>query len=103
MLAARAIKIKPRESIIKGNMVVFSASSGDQISLPYREKQHGMFTYFLLKKMQETRGDVTYRELFDYVNSKVSFESVKKNDKEQNPRIQTSDDLRNVWEKRKIM
>jgi len=102
LLAARAIKIKPRESIIKGNMVVFSASSGDQISLPYREKQHGMFTYFLLKKMQETRGDVTYRELFDYVNSKVSFESVKKNDKEQNPRIQTSDDLRNVWEKRKI-
>ncbi len=102
LLAARGIKIKPKESVLRGNMVVFAASSGDQISLPYKEKQHGMFTYFLLKKLQDTKGETTYKELSDYINSKVSFESVNKNNKEQNPQIKVCDDVINVWEKWKM-
>ncbi|MCK4406359.1 MAG: caspase family protein, partial [Bacteroidales bacterium] len=54
LVAARGVKVKPKQQMLKGNVIVFSASSGDQSSLPYKEKQHGMFTYFLLKKLQST-------------------------------------------------
>jgi hypothetical protein len=97
LLAARTVKVKPREDFLKGNMVVFAASSGDQTSLPYKQKQHGMFTYFLLKKLQETKGDISYKELSEYINQKVSFESVNKNNKEQNPQTNVSDDVKDKW------
>jgi len=51
LLAARGIRIKPKEEELMGNMVVFSASTGEQTALPYHDEKHGMFTYFLLKKL----------------------------------------------------
>jgi uncharacterized caspase-like protein len=102
LFAARGVKIKPKESILKGNMIVFAASSSDQISMPYKDKQHGMFTYFLLKKLQESKGDVSFKELSDYISAKVSFESVNKNNKEQNPTVKTSDDISDIWGKWKF-
>jgi hypothetical protein len=54
LLAARGIKITPKSEPIEGNLVIFSACSAEQTSLPYSEKTHGLFTYFLLKKLQET-------------------------------------------------
>jgi hypothetical protein len=98
LIAARGVKIKPNETILRGNTVVFSASSKDQVSLPYKNKNHGMFTYFLLKKIQETKGDVSLKELSDYINKTVSFESVKQNSKEQNPQTQVSDEINSIWE-----
>jgi hypothetical protein len=81
---------------------VFSASSKDQVSLPYKNKNHGMFTYFLLKKIQETKGDVSLKELSDYINKTVSFESVKQNSKEQNPQTQVSSEINTTWESLKL-
>ena len=97
LLAARGIKMKPKELQLKGNTVVFSASSKEQVSLPYREKKHGMFTYYLLKKMQETKGQISLKELSDYLNKTVSFESVKLNNKEQNPDTRVADEIKEAW------
>jgi len=102
LLTARGIKIKPKENQIAGNMIVFSASSGSQVSLAYKEKQHGMFTYFLLKKIQESKGDVTYKLLADYIKDQVQLNSVRINNKEQNPELLISPTLGNNWEKWKI-
>ena len=79
-------------------MIVFSASSGDQVSLPYEDKQHGMFTYYLLKKLQESKGDITYKDLADYIKQQVQLQSVKVNNKDQNPEVMFSSDARDVWE-----
>jgi hypothetical protein len=102
LLAARGVKIKPKETTLRGNTVVFSASSKDQVSLPYKDKSHGMFTYFLLKKIQETKGDISLKELSDYINKTVSFESVKQNSKEQNPQTQVSSEINTTWESLKL-
>jgi hypothetical protein len=56
-----------------------------------------MFTYYLLKKLQETRGDVTYLELSQSLNEKVSIESLLINSKEQNPVVNTSQDVAGKW------
>lgn len=93
LLAARGVRIKPKEINITGNLVVFAATSQDQISLPYREQQHGIFTYFLLKKLQDSKGNLTYQELADYINSQVNLYSIKINYKEQSPSFIVSPQL----------
>jgi peroxiredoxin len=97
LLAARSVKVKPKANAISGNLLVLSASSGEQSSLPYKEKQHGMFTYYLLKKLQETKGDVLYKDLFDYVKQQVELNSIKVNGKDQNPQLNYSSVIENNW------
>ena len=98
LLAARAFIMEPKNEVLTGNLVVFSSSSGSQSSLPYHEKKHGIFTYFLLKKIKETKGYINYGELSDYLNKKVSIESLRINSKEQDPRVNISSDIKETWE-----
>jgi hypothetical protein len=66
-------------------MVVFSASQADETAYPYHEKQHGLFTYFLLKKLQETQGDVFLSDLSQYIITQVSQKSIVEYGKSQTP------------------
>lgn len=68
----RAVKIKQKASAPKGRMVVFSATDGDETALPYKGKGHGIFTYFLLKKLKESAGSTSLSELADYIKSNVT-------------------------------
>ncbi|MCK5371155.1 MAG: WG repeat-containing protein, partial [Cyclobacteriaceae bacterium] len=52
LVAARGVRIKPKSPFVMGNLIVFSASSEDQTAHPYKEKAHGIFTYYLLKGLQ---------------------------------------------------
>ena len=97
LLAARGVKIKPKEEAISGNIVVFSATSEQQSALSFDKEKHGMFTYFLLKKLQESKGKATYDELKKYINYEVGVESVRINDKEQNPQVNISPVVQEVW------
>jgi hypothetical protein len=67
----------------------------------YRDKQHGFFTYFLLKKLKESRGEATYQELFDYVQRSVGKESGLIS-KPQTPEVQVSPSVREVWKKWRV-
>jgi hypothetical protein len=102
LLAARSVKIKPSETDITGNTVVFSASSGEQSALPYPTEKHGLFTYFLLKKLQETSGKITYGELAGYLQKTVSYESLRINEKEQNPEVKAGFEVEDSWREWKI-
>ena len=95
-----AIKAKPNTPI--GNMVVFSASTGDETAFPYTDQSHGMFTYFLLKKLQETGGLVSLGELADYIKTNVSRKAIVENLKSQTPTIVTSDEINETWTKWKL-
>lgn len=97
LIAARGVKIKPKEGNMAGKMIVFSASSGDQSSLPYKEKKHGIFTYFLLKKLNESKGVLTYKALSDYLSEQVGLKSLIINNKEQNPQTNISIEARDEW------
>lgn len=102
MLAeARGVKIKPKIEVLKGNSIVFSAATGEETAYPYPEKQHGLFTYFLLKKLKETNGDVTYKDLIDYIKLNVGQQSIVVNQKAQTPQLLTGGGLQN-WEMLKL-
>jgi hypothetical protein len=98
LVAARGVKVKPKDEVLSGKLIVFTASSGEQSSSAFKDKQHGMFTYYLLKKLQDSNGTLTYRELSDYLTAQVGLKSVMINNKEQNPQVNVSPDIRSLWE-----
>jgi hypothetical protein len=101
LASARGIAVKVKDEAPKGNMVVFSAATGDETAHQYEEKGHGLFTYFLLKKLQETQGAATYGELSDYVVKQVKRHSVVINNKRQTPTVIPSASLTN-WQGLKL-
>ena len=102
LMAARGVKIKSASVRPKGNMVVFSAASGDQTAYPYKEKGHGIFTYYLLEKLQETKGDVTLGDLYEHLSTNVAQQSVVVNRKIQLPAVSASLQLSDQWESMKL-
>lgn len=86
----RALVMKPKNAEPQGNMFILSATSGTETAMPYREKNHGMFTYYLLKKLQESKGNATLGEIADYVINNVRVQSSAINHKPQNPTVSTS-------------
>lgn len=85
----RPISVKIKNPILTTeNMAVFSASTGEQYSSAYPEKQHGLFTYFLLKglkgKAKGSDKQITLDALKTYIYENVS-QTAGYLDKEQNP------------------
>ncbi len=94
---ARGVSIKAKAGKPSGNMVVISSATGDETAYPYTEKQHGLFTYFLLKKLKQTSGEATLQEIYDYVSSEVEKQSIVVNGKSQTPTLSVSDAMREQW------
>lgn len=103
MLAeSKGAAVKSKAGLLRGNAVAFSAAQGDETAYVYQDKSHGMFTYFLLKKLQESKGDVNYGELADYINDKVTKMSLVENSKRQTPVATASASLQESWRKCKL-
>ncbi len=82
---ARGVIITPREEAPSSNMVVFSACTGNETAYPYANQKHGLFTYFLLKKLQEDKGKTSYKHLSEYISKNVKQNSLRLNGKLQTP------------------
>ena len=102
LVAARGVAIKAKSGQPQGKMVVFSAAQGDETAYPNNEERHGMFTYYLLKKLQETKGEVTLKELGDYIVENVSQQSILLNGKSQTPCVTPSSSLDASWREWKL-
>jgi len=96
LASARGVAIKVKQTIPVGNMVVFTAAQGDETAYPYKE-EHGLFTYYLLKKLQETKGNATLGELSDYIKEQVERQSIVTNGKLQSPSIMATSSIGNEW------
>ncbi len=102
LASARGVALKVKDDVPQGNMVVFTAANGQQTAYPYQEKGHGMFTYFLLKKLQDTKGDVTLGDLVDYVSEQVARQSVVVNKHSQTPTVIPATELSGSWRNLKL-
>lgn len=88
---------RPKDSV-HGNLVVLSAADAKETAYPFADQQHGLFTYFLLKSIQESKGDVTLEKLFNKISENVRLEAAMST-REQTPCIQISEDLNDTWKK----
>ncbi|MBR4336623.1 MAG: caspase family protein [Bacteroidaceae bacterium] len=69
----RGVEIEAEEAELGGgSVVVFSAAQGNETAQGYPEQGHGLFTYYLLKEMQETGGMINFGLLSDRLQRNVS-------------------------------
>lgn len=101
LTSARGVAIKVKQNTPQGNIVVFSAAQGNQTAYPYKEKGHGLFTYYILKKLKETKGKISLGELSEYVTTEVRKRSIITNSKLQNPTTSPSSSAKN-WKNWKM-
>ena len=94
----RGIVKEVKDEKVSGNVVVLTAASGTETALSYDEKAHGMFSYFLCKKLQETGGEVNLGDLYKYVKREVERKSVVSKGKLQTPCISYSSSMSNKWQ-----
>ena len=97
MASARGVAIKAKNNVPTGNMVVFSAASGEETAYPYKEKRHGLFTYYLLKKLQMSKGNMSLGDLQNYVADEVAKKSIVVNGKSQTPTVSASTNIGEGW------
>ncbi|WP_082026699.1 caspase family protein [Flammeovirga sp. OC4] len=97
LVEARGFKVVPKEEKASKNLVVFTASSGKESSLPYKDKEHGLFTYYLTEKIRETNGDISYYELSEYLKEVVGIRSITVNNKPQTPQTNVSPEVGETW------
>lgn len=102
LTSARGVAIKVREEAPRGNMVVFSAAQGDETAHQMMEKRHGLFTYYLLKGLQQSDRSISLGELADYVIKQVKRQSVVINSKKQTPTVIPSATVVNTWREMKL-
>lgn len=102
LIAARGIAREAKKEVLEGNSIVFAATSSDETAMTHKSQNHGLFTYYLLKKLQETKGNVTYSELAEYITNNVKKQSLLINNKPQTPTISTSPDFSDSWRNAKL-
>lgn len=93
----RLVAVVPKAENVSGNVVVISATSNDQPAWFYQSQGHGLFTYCLLKAMQETKGEMSMGELCDYLQKNVPQISIVENRRIQTPTLQTSPLVGSRW------
>ena len=76
LASTKGVAIKVNDRIPQGNSVIFSASSSNEVAHQYEEKAHGLFTYYLLKGLQDSKGEISYGQLFDYIRKEVARTSL---------------------------
>lgn len=94
---SKGVGIRVNRTTPEGRLVVFSASQGDETAYPMKDQKHGLFTYYLLKKLQETNGNVSLGELANYIEGEVKQYSVISNGKLQSPSVIPSRSMSQSW------
>lgn len=102
VVAARGVALKHKDVDPAGNVFVLSAADAQQTAFPYEDKDHGMFTYWLLKKLQESKGGATLEEISKFVKEKVAATSQEINRREQTPTSKATGKLSATWKSKKL-
>jgi uncharacterized caspase-like protein len=95
----RAVEIDAEESTLGGgSLIVFSAAKGNETAQGFPEQGHGLFTYYLLKAIQETGGEINFGELSDQIKNNVSSQALEmKLHKKQTPATNASENIAEKW------
>ena len=67
----KGVRVVPKMGLPQGHTLSFASSSGDQFSSVYHEKKQGYYTYFLIKAIQDAKGNLTLKQLFDQTTKNV--------------------------------
>lgn len=103
LFAERFVEYEVEDVVAKGNTVVFSATAGNQTAMAYDDQQHGFFTYYLLKNLQQSKGAISLGELGDALRRDVDNKAYDKKNKHQTPTVNASPTLGDTWRSRTLL
>ena len=92
----QALSPEEQEAKCKETEEKFYAAGAEEGAYPYPQKKHGLFTYFLLKALQNNP-EITYGALFDYVSANVEHVSEELYGREQKPEVYSSEWDGEAW------
>jgi hypothetical protein len=91
--SVKGITVTPVNPELGPNMILMTSSSGNESSIVDDQNQHGLFTYHLLKRLQEAKGEISIDALFNLVRKDVALTAIKKLNKIQTPSILIGKDI----------
>lgn len=94
LASGRGVAMKSKPAHAEGKTIVTLSSSGEQTAYSSKKFAHSLFTYGLLEKLQQAKGDCSIKELNDYAASWVKKNSMSEFDKAQIPDIKISYELK---------
>ncbi|HIR62363.1 MAG TPA: caspase family protein [Candidatus Coprenecus avistercoris] len=71
IVAQKGVRVVPKYSMLGGKLISFSSSSGEQTSSVYYDKRQGYFTYYLLKTIQDAKGNISLGDLYKKTKEQV--------------------------------
>jgi hypothetical protein len=86
---------------LRGSVILMTAAGFNETVYEFTDKNHGFFTYYFLKTLRETLGDMECGLLFENVKEAVSFESSLQG-KQQIPFVTIGGKIREAWESHKL-
>lgn len=95
----RAVEVEAENAELgDGRVVVFSAAQGNETAQGFPEEGHGLFTYYLLKEIRDSKGMTTFGSLSDAVSTNVSQMAPQmKMRKHQTPTTSATEELGDGW------
>ncbi|MBR3724392.1 MAG: caspase family protein [Bacteroidales bacterium] len=60
---------------VRSDIVIFMAADGDKTAYSFIDQHHGFFTYYILKELKYSRGEITFQDLFNNVTKNQAYES----------------------------
>ena len=83
---------------LRNDVVLLSAAPFNKTAYAFDEQHHGYLTYFLLKELKSTKGDIDYGDLFESVIANVEKESALQGQL-QEPTTNVGGKLKDNWTK----
>lgn len=103
LASSRGVRISAKnDTEPQGAAVVCTSGSNDDISYCDEQAGHGLFTYVLLSKLQETKGNCTIKELLEKTLHQTKQSSLQNFNTVQSPEIRVSQDIENRWQSLKF-
>jgi hypothetical protein len=97
LVAMKGVKVKANVEQVPANLLVLASSSGNEASAVYHEKQHGYFTYFLLKEWKDGKAKGSVKQSMERIQQNVAREAARMG-KNQTPTALLGTALVNHWE-----
>ena len=86
---------------IRNDIVLFAAADWNKTAYSFEQQHHGFLTYFILKELKRTRGDIDYGTLYENVDKMLNYESSLQG-KLQQPKMVLGNKAKEGWQSRRF-
>ena len=86
---------------IRNDIVMFTAADWDKTAYSFEQQNHGFLTYFILKELKRSRGDIDYGTLYETVDRQLNYESSLQG-KLQQPKMVLGNKAKEGWQSRRF-